>query len=230
MNDLEAREWPRQYNNTIMRVKLEPKGSWQTVLLRAAATVSGPDISCVMVPVAGKEFATLLSKVEIDTTFPKAGYFSYGKGAYFFERAPNRQWRRGMCGDNVWIFCPWAGLVPSMSMSLIQEFAIPAALQHDLMGRRLQIDVKLADNLYNRTFSTLEEAQEQIRRGKVLAAPIDYNMAVSAAPDRPEFLLWLGAMPVAEVSKLSIRPFNKLFRQEIVDFFTRQGRLDVNIN
>jgi len=241
MNALEATEWGRHYQDTFVRVKTPANPVWSAAYIHEALAVE-PEISTGVQNYSVRITYTLCDRtreqtmgvlgqnVEVDPTFPKVGFFQYGSGTYYFERRPERQWKRSLSNGNCSLI-PVAGRLFNGITTLIAERYSIAGLMDSLRMRPIRLDYRVCDNLWKRgKWPTLESASENIMAGKLAMLPIDYDMALSVSPESANLLLWKFLYPVAEVKGTEIKMLSPKFKQEVSDFFTRSGRFDVHVN
>lgn len=227
MDELEAREWCRHYSETYIRVRIPPKiNDWVSAQVVSAANDGGRIKAMVSIGRQTHQGWINDGEFEVDTTPPSPGYFAYGKHCLFYEKAPTRQWKRGLYGGNSSISNPYYRLMGTTFKHLSEEYQLYIDSTITLQ-QPPRLNGSIAKAIFERKHVSLEAAQDTLLSGQASMVSIGDDVALSVAPDRPGLLLWKYVHPVAEVDKKSIQTFDKVFRQEVIDFFHRQGRYDV---
>lgn len=241
-SELDQREWARHFDQTYIRIR--NNGSWKVAWVESAEAHGGR---------AGVTFsAKLLNKdrisarvgsgsgsdVEVDTSFPTTGYFNFlGKEmpiALYFERDPNRQWKRGICNTNClitnFVFTEVHRALGMISREFRDEN--PTILfQGDARRAGANfINIGRVEGMWDKNFVSYSDAIKQIEEGKSPMLALDSDTAISVAESSENLLLWKGAAPVAEIKKeTEVMMRSPIFRQEVVDYFNRARRYDVSV-
>ena len=142
------------------------------------------------------------ARENISFIFPQSGLYNINGQAQFFNRNPQRQWKRAPCQDNV-------SLTP-----ILQELA--------LNFPSTEIGMPVMEQIFSPKYFSLDKAGEHL-----LSAAINKNFAVSESntDDPNQRILWFHTSPIGIIS-LDLKQINvkfQAFYQETVDFIRKAG-------
>jgi len=131
--------------------------------------------------------------------FPERRLFNTDKIALEFVRLPNRQYRRGICKDNVRIYSPIRALWSSESS--------PWNLS------------TLRDALYPKYPSCAEEAIQKLEAKQVISIALNdkFMISLSFTTKKEHFYLWYCNKCIGYFHKDMFKIEHKLFTQEVLD-------------
>ena len=131
--------------------------------------------------------------------FPERRLFNTDKVALEFIRLPNRQYRRGICKDNVRIYSPvralWSSEGSTWSLSTLH------------------------DALYPKYPPCAEEAIKQLESNQVLSIALNdkFMISLSFTTKKDHFYLWYCNKCIGYFHKDMFKIEHKLFTQEVLD-------------
>lgn len=138
----------------------------------------------------------------IACVFPERRLFNTDKLALEFIRLPTRQYRRGICKDNVKIYSP-----------------VRALWSTDGHGWNL---ATLRDALYPKYPLNIDEAIKKLSDGKVLSIALNdkFMLSLSFTEHKDRFYLWYCNKCIGFFHKDIFKIEHKLFTQEVIDNVT----------
>lgn len=131
--------------------------------------------------------------------FPERRLFNTDKAALEFIRLPNRQYRRGICKDNVRIYSPvrelWSSEGSSLNLSTLR------------------------DALYPKYPSCAEEAIQKLETKQVISIALNdkFMISLSFTTKKEHFYLWYCNKCIGYFHKDMFKIEHKLFTQEVLD-------------
>ena len=131
--------------------------------------------------------------------FPERRLFNTDKAALEFIRLPNRQYRRGICKDNVRIYSPvralWSSEGSTWSLSTLH------------------------DALYPKYPSCAEEVIKQLESKQKLSVALNdkFMISLSFTTKKDHFYLWYCNKCIGYFHKDMFKIEHKLFTQEVLD-------------
>lgn len=155
------------------------------------------------------EFKYIHSYDELCFSFPPLGYINTTFGAFFIARAPNRQYRRGLCLDSIEI------RQNDIFSSLVSK-----------LGLREQPRIQTQDInriLFPKYYSA-KDAIDSLEQGKVYSAAITKNICLCFLPNKKYFGILYKELYVGSVKEelvgydINILEEAEPFREEILSF------------
>jgi hypothetical protein len=139
------------------------------------------------------------TECKIVCVFPERRLFNSGKLAYEFVRLPNRQYRRGICKDNVRIYSP---------VRMIWNDG----------GNSWNLPV-LRDALYPQYPHCAEEAIKQLDEHQVISIALSdkFMLSLSFTTKKDCYYLWYCNKCIGSFQKGVFQVEHKLFTQEVLD-------------
>ena len=234
---LELQEFIRHYSETYVRIKRkktakDPK--WEVAYFRSAE-IENMEYVPVILHIKGKQVQENLLDIEVDTSFPKFGLYphsAYGQCVLLVSRYPARQWRWGMCRNNTSVVNVFTKVPRFLSACrLLADRYGGQVLQNQLLLANLSFDETVAASVLEPEYQSYEKALEQVRDHEAAFSVIHQEWMVTVSPTSPGILLWRYDVPVAEVNLKGnqVRITEPLFYQEVLDFYSRQGITNVQI-
>lgn len=141
-----------------------------------------------------------------------------------YERFPNRQWQKGVCAGNT-------KLSSVISQAIVES--LPRASWFEVKGRsKFSYDLSSLFNLFVPSYpKDFMEAIKEIKAKKLMSRALNKSYFLSLFPnEETQFVLYRFDVPVAYYNegKDSFKLISKMYRQEIIDFCSRQ-QLDSKI-
>lgn len=216
MDEQFIRDTSRKYSGTVIGVRLDTKDEViplsvsDVIPVVNGAVVLGTGIR------EGKRFEvqTHLKSVEF-LSMPKSQVFDYKGITYVFTHKTERQWSRGICNSNSAISSPLDHL---FSYAATKEI-IPAPRYEGAMS------LEVLSHLLTGKPVSLSEALSDLDNGVCISRCVTKHCFVSLSLEDNLYLLWWMGRIIAKFNpqQQTAWVIAPLFKQEVFDFFHRQG-------
>ncbi len=233
--ELEIREFIRHYSETYVRIKRK-KGEWEFAYFRGGDYESSTTAP-VSLRVGGKDTIENLHSIEIDTSFPKFGIYPhsyYGECGLLVSRYPARQWRWGLCKNNIHVTNIFAHNKMFSDLNYFLMEVYNERIPKDVCVSSFSFDDEIAKSILMPSHTNdYHKSVKQVSSLEKSVSVINHEMMVTVSPNSPDLTLWRYDSPVAllkvsnEAHKLKITA--PLFAQEVADFYSRMGITNVEI-
>jgi hypothetical protein len=146
---------------------------------------------------------------------PKSRVFDANGMTFVYKRKIERQWTRGISNNNSSIYSP---------ITNILELSFKYDVQIDY-ERADGWSLRVLKNLFTSQTVSLEEAISILSSGKAISKSVTKQNWISLSPKDNVFLLWWMDRIIASFNpqEQTAEVIEVLYRQEVVDFFRRQG-------
>jgi len=239
MKEIDLKERLKHYENTYFRFreKQDPSGKWKLGWLADHEYNSRSDIPCSLT-IEGKNMVFNFANLELDTSFPESGLYQcedYGRIPLLVTRSPQRQWRWGMYKGNTHIEVV---LYSNPMMRTVYQYIDRKYLFSGLPSGfcALTLDFSVAHSIMfpkTVTFDVgVKELTSNIPKGPCAIINNDFMLTIS--PIHEGLLLWRWDIPVAKVYTTReghlLQSMSMIFRQEVIDFISRNGVTNATIS
>lgn len=138
----------------------------------------------------------------LSVKFPKPRLFNFKRMAYYFNKSPERQWKRAPCNHN----CVAAPLLNSVQFSDIE--------------RPTPFNLRMLETILNPVYpSSLDSALENMELS--IAISKEFGVTASPWPEKGSHILWYKTAPVATIDpkEKQIIVKHRSLLQETLDYF-----------
>lgn len=217
MDEQFIRDTQRKYSNTVIGVRLDSEEEvFPVAVSDVLFTTDGAVVlGTVVRENKMQELSVSLKSVDF-LPMPKSQVFDYKGITYVYTHKTERQWSRGICSSNSAIECPAAMLLQAAENSKIR-------VGHTLRNSH---SLEVLSNLIKSQPVSLQEALKQIDNGECISKTVTKQCFVSMSLHEDIYLLWWMGRIIAKFNPKQrvawvLAP---LFKQEVFDFFHRQGQ------
>lgn len=235
---VEAAEFAKQYSDTYLQIRapdLWGSDVWKPAYFQLNRDepdrIAGTDFPIYIRELTDREIEKVppipISKVEIDTTYPKSGvvYIPPTDEIVLLERNAKRQWKWGLCRSNthVWyplsrIFMPARKLCNEELFMAVPNRILPPSSNETILTR------DIARWALNRTFDAPEVGLTALFDGTKVTSGLSENFFLSQSYTDDNVLIWYRHRTIAEINRnRQIRMRRPLFQQELQDWINRVG-------
>lgn len=137
--------------------------------------------------------------VEVQCIFPNKGLFNDGRRMLYLTHLPNRQFKRGICKENVRIFDPVYYYVTKKENNIL--------------------DIKRLNNAFKREYPSCKEAIDLLVSNQAASVAIskDIGFSLSAAKNFKFFHVFYHDCIIGTTDGKKLNVQNPVFMQEIID-------------
>lgn len=212
MDEQTVRDLHRRYAGTVIKITEIATGKSSVEAIHSIE-LGGDGIAYLVVHANGDRVAKKLINYEFNDT-PDSCVFEVDGIPFIYRVRPERQWRKGICHENSSIESPFLEMLQHLQME--GSYFINYQINN--------YSKKTIAKLYEPTVYKLEEALKQIEQGKVAAVTTAKNF-ISVSHKEDSFILWRMNRPLCffDPNKKEATCFDGNYRQEVMDFFSRQG-------
>lgn len=219
MNEQFVRDSSRRYANSYVAVKCSEFSETVPIYVRDIGFNDSGVPSLYSICLDGgmevkHEFN--FKEVEILPT-PKSRVFDARGITFVYKRKTDRQWTRGISGNNSFLYSPIAFM-----LECLQNKTKKCEVQYDKTDAW---SLEVVGSLFNDIKTPFTMALSLLDSGKTISKTITRNNFISLSPKDGTYLLWYMDRVIASFSPstYSAEVLEPLYYQEVRDFFIRQG-------
>lgn len=211
MNEQMVRDLNRRYARTVVEVIYKPTKEKFPIFVDSLHFL--PEGVILVGNKAGKEMQEKYNDY-VFLESPESGVFDFGGTTYVYQHRPERQWRKGICLDNSSIFSPILNIIDRFDCNEVR-----------LNYRPKVYSVKGLKNLFRDTVLRLEEGIKLLSESDNLSVALNKKYFISIYTEANSYVLWRMDKPLCKFypETFSVTLFEPIYRQEVIDFFNRQG-------
>lgn len=213
MDKEELKDLNKRYYNTFIRYSKKELEDWKVIYVEKVLI----DGDSFWIRTIDSNFDTLdygSDTYKFNFSCPSTGIKNFKRGVVLVNRSPNRQWRKGICSDNYTVKNP---LKQTLS-HIISNYNIDRKFMSPFNWSSPNIEF-----LYNNKYSTIKEAIEELSSGEYIARAISKDFFMTLSMDKEAVTLFRKTVPVGEIVKGELIPFETPFKQEVIDIFYRRN-------
>lgn len=218
----DANEMQRHYHGTYVK---EKEKNW----IYFDRVISGKHVSAYGL-FGGAEKATKFNALieNLDFTPFKNGVYNTDTACVAIYKDPNRQWRRGFCGDTYRVEAMTHSILSAISQNYVggrplsyQEASKLGVIEWENMDGVLNILNQIEKN----TYYPLDYALREIENSKRFSCAIDKRFWVMPGIINRAVLLLFNSTVLAEIEKDVVKVLSPMFFQEVSDFLRDSNSL-----
>jgi len=218
MNEQFVRDAARKYSGSFVMIRQTTDSAEFPVYIREIGS-SDNGIASLFASVVNSnnsiDSIKLNFKDVIIKPTPKSRVFDANGMTFVYKRKTDRQWTRGISNSNSSIYSPIANILELSFMPNVQ-------IDYE---RTDGWSLRVMQNLFTSQMVSLEEAISILSSGKAISKSVTKQNWISLSPKDNVYLLWWMDRIIASFNpqEQTAEVIEVLYRQEVVDFFRRQG-------
>lgn len=220
-----VRELSRSYVQTYIQIALKSTPEKRDVVwLRQLERVSDEHDDFI----TSVQFADSSNTIHADSKkflfffdYPTPRVVNHMNGVVIHQRRPERQWQKGLCTQNSYVFQPLSGYFKTL---LDLGFSIPEAQIHQIKELvRPDLNRQLALSIFNSPEFSFAQAQELIQSGQRFAAAFHPEFWLSLSTNaNKKLLIWKNSVVIGEFLAPYEIQAHPMFYQELLDLVRRK--------
>jgi len=234
--ELETKEFLKHYAETFVKVKLPKEEEWKCAYFRAGGWES-PKTCTVQLHIGTGSNNYELNTLEFDLAPVKFGLYplkTWGRAPVLVSRFPHRQWKWGLCRGNTLLFNIFAGPLFTGALHYSYREYNYAWDMKAMRAHNPEVEASVIKDVMSPEYSPdYTRAVDSILKMKTTFQVLDREHMLTISPIHPGLLLWKWDRPIAkltfpskEVTRVQVGK-EAIFRQEVVDFYSRKGMTNV---